>query len=202
MKNSNNTSLFQREQVRESLKQSLIKLHPGMMMRNPIMFTVEIATMIMLLVTVYSLFSDGQGDFLYNFLVFVILFLTLLFANFAEAIAEARGKAQADSLRRTREETPAKLIVPKRLMVNDIPRGQIIANTGEKVDGMEAQALRGSVFMWTHQEPYMQIEEAGEVSLYIRTNSGSVSFRVVSTDIQTNNGVVQAMGYAFDLNKI
>lgn len=111
MKNSNNTSLFQREQVRESLKQSLIKLHPGMMMRNPIMFTVEIATMIMLLVTVYSLFSDGQGDFLYNFLVFVILFLTLLFANFAEAIAEARGKAQADSLRRTREETPAKLIV-------------------------------------------------------------------------------------------
>ena len=67
MKNSNNTSLFQREQVRESLKQSLIKLHPGMMMRNPIMFTVEIATMIMLLVTVYSLFSDGQGDFLYNF---------------------------------------------------------------------------------------------------------------------------------------
>lgn len=56
------------------------------------MFTVEIATMIMLLVTVYSLFSDGQGDFLYNFLVFVILFLTLLFANFAEAIAEAPGK--------------------------------------------------------------------------------------------------------------
>ena len=56
--------------------------------------------------------------------------------------------------------------------------------------------------MWTHQEPYMQIEEAGEVSLYIRTNSGSVSFRVVSTDIPTNNGVVQAMGYAFDLNKI
>lgn len=111
MKNSNNTSLFEREQVRESLKQSLIKLHPGMMMRNPIMFTVEIATMIMLLVTVYSLFSDEQGSFLYNFLVFVILFLTLLFANFAEAIAEARGKAQADSLRKTREETPAKLIV-------------------------------------------------------------------------------------------
>lgn len=111
MKNSNNTSLFEREQVRESLKQSLIKLHPGMMRRNPIMFTVEIATMIMLLVTVYSLFSDGQGAFLYNFLVFVILFLTLLFANFAEAIAETRGKAQADSLRKTREETPAKLIV-------------------------------------------------------------------------------------------
>jgi len=147
MKNSNNTSLFQREQVRESLKQSLIKLHPGMMMRNPIMFTVEIATMIMLLVTVYSLFSDGQGDFLYNFLVFVILFLTLLFANFAEAIAEPRGKAQADSLRRTREETPAKLIVDGTVTVINSSQlkkgdyfecvaGDIIPADGEVVEGL------------------------------------------------------------------
>ena len=147
MKNSNNTSLFQREQVRESLKQSLIKLHPGMMMRNPIMFTVEIATMIMLLVTVYSLFRDGQGDFLYNFLVFVILFLTLLFANFAEAIAEARGKAQADSLRRTREETPAKLIVDGTVTVINSSQlkkgdyfecvaGDIIPADGEVVEGL------------------------------------------------------------------
>ena len=147
MKNSNNTSLFQSEQVREILKQSLIKLHPGMMMRNPIMFTVEIATMIMLLVTVYSLFSDGQGDFLYNFLVFVILFLTLLFANFAEAIAEARGKAQADSLRRTREETPAKLIVDGTVTVINSSQlkkgdyfecvaGDIIPADGEVVEGL------------------------------------------------------------------
>lgn len=147
MKNSNNTSLFQRDQVRESLKQSLIKLHPGMMMRNPIMFTVEIATMIMLLVTVYSLFSDGQGDFLYNFLVFVILVLTLLFANFAEAIAEARGKAQADSLRRTREETPAKLIVDGTVTVINSSQlkkgdyfecvaGDIIPADGEVVEGL------------------------------------------------------------------
>ena len=147
MKNSNNTSLFQREQVRESLKQSLIKLHPGMMMRNPIMFTVEIATMIMLLVTVYSLFSDGQGAFLYNFLVFVILFLTLLFANFAEAIAETRGKAQADSLRKTREETPAKLIVDGTVTVINSSQlkkgdyfecvaGDIIPADGEVVEGL------------------------------------------------------------------
>ena len=147
MKNSNNTSLFQREQVRESLKQSLIKLHPGMMMRNPIMFTVEIATMIMLLVTVYSLFSDEQGSFLYNFLVFVILFLTLLFANFAEAIAETRGKAQADSLRKTREETPAKLIVDGTVTVINSSQlkkgdyfecvaGDIIPADGEVVEGL------------------------------------------------------------------
>ena len=149
MKNSNNTSLFEREQVRESLKQSLIKLHPGMMRRNPIMFTVEIATMIMLLVTVYSLFSDGQGAFLYNFLVFVILFLTLLFANFAEAIAETRGKAQADSLRKTREETPAKLIVDGTVTVINSSQlkkgdyfecvaGDIIPADGEVVEGLAA----------------------------------------------------------------
>lgn len=111
------------------------------------MFTVEIATMIMLLVTVYSLFSDGQGDFLYNFLVFVILFLTLLFANFAEAIAEARGKAQADSLRRTREETPAKLIVDGTVSVINSSQlkkgdyfecvaGDIIPADGEVVEGL------------------------------------------------------------------
>ena len=111
------------------------------------MFTVEIATMIMLLVTVYSLFSDGQGAFLYNFLVFVILFLTLLFANFAEAIAEARGKAQADSLRKTREETPAKLIVDGTVTVINSSQlkkgdyfecvaGDIIPADGEVVEGL------------------------------------------------------------------
>ena len=65
----------------------------------------------MFLVMIYSIFDNAQGSFVYNAWVFVILFITLLFANFAEAIAEARGKAQADSLRKTREETPAKLLV-------------------------------------------------------------------------------------------
>lgn len=110
MKNKNR-SLFPKEQVKESLKQSLIKLNPRIMVRNPIMFTVEICTAIMLLVTVYSLFGTEQGAFGYNFSIFIVLLLTLLFANFAEAIAEARGKAQAESLRKTREETPAKRIV-------------------------------------------------------------------------------------------
>lgn len=74
------------------------------------MFTLEVCTLIMLIVMLYSIGNDTQGSFAYNAWVFVILFITLLFANFAEAIAEARGKAQADSLRKTREETPAKLL--------------------------------------------------------------------------------------------
>ena len=96
-----------------ALKQAFVKLSPKIMFRNPVMFTVEIGTAIMLAVTLYTYFTGdrSQGAPGYNLTVFIILFLTLLFANFAEAIAEARGKAQAESLRKTREETPAKKIL-------------------------------------------------------------------------------------------
>jgi K+-transporting ATPase ATPase B chain len=102
--------LFQADLVNEALKASFVKLNPTIMFRNPVMFTVELGTIVMLLVTIYSLSHNDQGSFVYNLTVFLVLFITLLFANFAEAIAEARGKAQADSLRKTREETPAKVI--------------------------------------------------------------------------------------------
>ena len=102
-------SFFQPALITEALKQAFVKLNPRIMFRNPVMFTVEIGTVVMLFVTLGLLVRPdaSQGGFGYNFAVFFVLFLTLLFANFAEAIAEARGKAQAESLRRTREETPA-----------------------------------------------------------------------------------------------
>ena len=111
------TSLFPKEQVKASLKQSFVKLDPRMMIKNPVMFTVEVATAVMLFVTGYSVINSSQGSFGYNITVFVILFITLLFANFAEAIAEARGKAQADSLRKTREETPAKQLINGKIEI-------------------------------------------------------------------------------------
>ena len=104
--------LFEPALVQTALKQSFIKLDPRIMIKNPVMFTVEIGTLIMAYVTVYSISHGGQGNPVYNFILFLILLLTVLFANFAEAIAEARGKAQADSLRKTREETPAKVLLP------------------------------------------------------------------------------------------
>ena len=77
------------------------------------MFTVEIGTIVMLAVCIWILTGErSQGHLSYNALIFFILLITLLFANFAEAIAEARGKAQADSLRKTREDTPAKKVFP------------------------------------------------------------------------------------------
>jgi len=103
--------LFEPALVKQALKQSFVKLNPTILFRNPVMFTVEIGTAIMLGVCLWIIAGEkNQGSLVYNIVVFVILFLTILFANFAEAIAEARGKAQADSLRKTREDTPAKKV--------------------------------------------------------------------------------------------
>ncbi len=148
MKNSNNHSLFQKDLLKQSLKQSFVKLNPKYMIKNAIMFTVEVSTLFMLIVTLYSAFSNSQGSFLYNLVVFVVLFVTLLFANFAEAIAEARGKAQADSLRKAREETPAKLrlnggeikIVSSSILkkgdVFECEAGDVIPADGEIIEGL------------------------------------------------------------------
>ena len=109
-KNKSN-KLFESSLVKEALWQSFVKLNPRSMLYNPVMFTVEIGTVIMLGVCIWILTGEqAQGSFAYNLAIFIILFITVLFANFAEAIAEARGKAQANSLRKTREETPAKWI--------------------------------------------------------------------------------------------
>lgn len=149
MKNNRSTSLFPKELVIESLKQSFVKLNPRTMFRNPVMFTVEICTLMMLIVTVYATVTGdvNQGSVGYNIAVFLILFVTLLFANFAEAIAEARGKAQADSLRKTREETPAKLVLNnlikvvsssqlKKGDVFECEAGDIIPADGEIIEGL------------------------------------------------------------------
>ena len=109
----NQNNLFQADLVNEALKQSFIKLSLSKMFRNPVMFMVWIGTIVMAGVCVWIAFGEkDQGSLNYNVIVTAVLFITLLFANFAEGIAEARGKAQADSLRKTREETPAKWIQP------------------------------------------------------------------------------------------
>jgi len=130
--------LFEPALVNTALKQSFIKLDPRLMIRNPVMFTVEIGTFVMLFVTLYSIGNSSQGSFGYNFVVFVVLLLTVLFANFAEAIAEARGKAQADSLRKTREETPAKVVLSNgKIEVrssNQLQKGDVfICETGDTI---------------------------------------------------------------------
>ncbi|MEP6674853.1 MAG: potassium-transporting ATPase subunit KdpB [Ferruginibacter sp.] len=147
-------SLFQKELAVEALKESFVKLSPAKMFRNPVMFTVWIGTLVMTGVCMWIATGEkSQGHLAYNIIITAVLLITLLFANFAEAIAEARGKAQANSLRKTREETPAKWIQPVgEMYVNEIKiipssqlkkgdvflceTGDIIPSDGEIIQGL------------------------------------------------------------------
>lgn len=149
-----NNKLFQADLVKEALKQSFVKLSPAKMFRNPVMFTVWVGTLVMAGVCLWITTGEqNQGNLAYNLVVTAVLFITLLFANFAEAIAEARGKAQADSLRKTREETPAKWIqIVGEMYVNEVKvvpssqlkkgdvflceAGDIIPSDGEIIEGL------------------------------------------------------------------
>ena len=150
MKRNKNNSLFDPVLLRRSLRASFTKLDPRQMIKNPIMFTVEAVTfaMLLLIVRIAVTGDTSQGSLLYNLVIFAVLLLTVLFANFAEAIAEARGRAQADSLRKTREETPAKRIEPdgqshivssSELKQGDLfecVAGDTVAADGEIVEGL------------------------------------------------------------------
>src|SRR5450755_105534 len=153
MKRNRNNKLFEPALVKEALQQSFIKLDPRLMVHNPVMFTVEIGTAVMLAVCIRIILGNtSQGGLAYNIIVFIVLLLTLLFANFAEAIAEARGKAQADSLRKTREDTPAKKVFPvgeifvdevKVVPSSQLRKGDIfICETGDTVP-MDGEIIEG-----------------------------------------------------------
>ncbi len=136
-------------QIVSAIKESFIKLNPVVLYRNPIMFTVLVSTILMVVVS-FSILIGGsvdQGSFWYNIVVFLVLLLTLLFGNFAEAIAEARGKAQAESLRKTRQDTPARkhegdsiiVVSSSSLDKGDIfecEAGDVIPTDGEIIEGL------------------------------------------------------------------
>src|SRR6516164_6387093 len=152
-KHTRQTKLLEGSLVREAFKQSFIKLSPRYMVRNPVMFTVEIGTAVMLGVCIWVATGEtSQGSLAYNIAITAILFITVLFANFAEAIAEARGKAQAESLRKTREETPAKKIeAVGEMFVNEVhivPSSQLkkddlfLCETGDIIP-MDGEIIEG-----------------------------------------------------------
>lgn len=145
--------LFESSLVREAIGQSFNKLNPRIQFRNPVMFTVWVGTLVMAGVCVWIATGEAsQGSLAYNIIITAILFITLLFANFAEAIAEARGKAQADSLRKAREETPAKKIfIVGEMYVNEvkiIPSSQLrkgdlfLCETGDVIP-MDGEIIEG-----------------------------------------------------------
>jgi K+-transporting ATPase ATPase B chain len=138
------------ELVRAALKQSFVMLRPDIQWTNPVMFVVEVGAFLTLLFVVQAIFagSSSQVSVSYFIALDFWLFLTVLFANFATALAEARGKAQADSLRRTRRDTPAyrlrsnntiEEISSAVLKPGDrvaVVAGQIIPGDGEIIEGV------------------------------------------------------------------
>src|SRR5471030_354078 len=139
-----------KEILNQAIIESFKKLNPKYMIKNPVMFVVEVGFVISLLLTLLpDLFGDkGNNLRIYNFIVAIILFVTVLFANFAEAVAEGRGKAQAENLKKTRKDTIAKLLNShgdiKIINANELKKddivlvenGDIIPNDGEVIDGI------------------------------------------------------------------
>src|SRR6266849_4971920 len=101
---SRRKGLFAPDLLRAALKQAFIMLRPDIQWKNPVMFVVEVGTVLSILFTIAAMLGQGgQAPVTYLIALDVWLFLTVLFANFASALAEARGKAQADALRKTRQ---------------------------------------------------------------------------------------------------
>jgi K+-transporting ATPase ATPase B chain len=134
-----------------AIRESFVKLDPRIMVRNPVMFVVWVGTIITALLTISpSLFGSvpGKNQWFYNGLITIILFFTVAFANFAEAVAEGRGKAQADALRATRSDTMARRISPNGLIEQvsstnlrrgdrvKVISGDIIPADGEVLEGV------------------------------------------------------------------
>ncbi|WP_172196119.1 potassium-transporting ATPase subunit KdpB [Saccharibacillus qingshengii] len=131
-----------------ALRQSFVKLDPRIMLRNPVMFVVEIGFLVTLLLCFVPDAFGGTVPRWFNVVTSVILLLTLLFANFAEALAEGRGKAQADSLKKTKQDVAAnkvssggaiKVVPASELRKGDfvvVSTGEMIPGDGEVVEGL------------------------------------------------------------------
>ena len=152
---SKNKKLLNQEILTSSVKGAFVKLNPMYMIKNPVMFVVEIGFVITLILSIFpDLFGTvSRSTQIYNSIVALILLLTILFANFAESVAEGRGKAQAESLKKTQQNMKARLIGTDRNSVSTdekiidatelkkgniilVKAGELIANDGEVIEGI------------------------------------------------------------------
>lgn len=143
------TKFITKDILDSSIKGAFQKLDPRYMIKNPVMFVVEIGFFITLVLSIFpTVFGDGSDLRIYNIVVTVILFVTILFANFAESVAEGRGKAQAETLKKTKKDTTARLldkngkdtVIPaSQLKKGDVvlvKTGELIPNDGEVIEGI------------------------------------------------------------------
>lgn len=149
MAREKHTEFITKDILKSSVKGAFQKLDPRYMIKNPVMFVVEVGFFITLLLSIFpSMFGDGGELRIYNVIVTLILFVTILFANFAESVAEGRGKAQAETLKKTKKDTMARIldkagnetvISASQLKKGDVvlvEAGELIPNDGEVIEGI------------------------------------------------------------------
>ena len=143
-------ALWNREIVSRASIDSFVKLDPRVMIKNPVMFVVEVTSVLVMFTLIRDTLDHKMALAGFEFQIALWLWFTVLFANFAEAMAEGRGKAQAENLRKTRTETQAKLItasgetklVPAAQLRRDdvvmVAAGDVIPGDGEVIEGIAA----------------------------------------------------------------
>lgn len=149
MAKTERTKFITQDILKSSVIGSFQKLDPRYMVKNPVMFVVEIGFFITLILTVFpTLFGGNENYRIYNGIVTAVLFVTVLFANFAESVAEGRGKAQAAFLKKTKKDTKARILLTngEEKMINAselkkgdvvlVKMGEVIPNDGEVIEGI------------------------------------------------------------------
>src|SRR5882762_1494137 len=139
---SKQKAIWNAQIVQRAIIDSFIKLNPRKMIKNPVMFVVEIGSLLTTLELIHGIFKlvPGVTNLLFELQITLWLWFTVLFANFAEAMAEGRGKAQAENLRKSRTETTANRLLPDgRIEVVPTPQLRkeniVVVSAGEFIPG-------------------------------------------------------------------
>ena len=144
MEKRNMSQLFTRQIAVQALKDSFIKLNPGVLVKNPVIFIVGIGALMTTVVVFTDIFNSHFSNF--NLQITLWLWFTVLFANFAEAVAEGRGKAQADSLRKSRTQTKARKLVHNKeeiVLANDLRKGDIVFCDAGEIIPADGDVIQG-----------------------------------------------------------
>ncbi len=139
-----NTNLFNKKILLQAVKDSVIKLNPVLLIRNPVIFIVAIGSLLTTIIVFAGIFQGNFSSF--NLQIAIWLWFTVLFANFSEAIAEGRGKAQADSLRKNRIQTRARKIVGKQevsVIATELGKGDIVLCKAGEVIPSDGEVIEG-----------------------------------------------------------
>ncbi len=136
--------MFSRELVLAAVRDSFPKLDPRLQARNPVMFIVELGSLITTAIFVNDLVQGYDGQLWFVGVISVWLWLTVLFANFAEAIAEGRGKAQASALRATRTTTTARLLEGREFPASELQKGDVVVVEAGEIIPADGEILQGA----------------------------------------------------------